>query len=451
MLRSLEIKNFQSHSNSRLDFHPGVNAIVGVSDSGKSAVLRALHWCRENRPTGEAHISRWIKNTKGEVSGECEVSVETAKGTVTRLRTPKFNGYYVNQLEFKAIRTDVPVEVASAFNFGRVNVHRQLDAPFLLAENGTEIARFFNKVVNLEDMGRIVGTAEKLRRSNEAEVKRIGKNIIVTQKDIEARSWVDLAGEKIQNAIETEVMLDHSKKSLNDLVSKMAVAYRAQNVIDRTASVPIITPIMERIKNRHDTLVLIGQRVQQLTTNVLQGRDLDLRLDGFVKWLPFAQVKLEGVRTTNVLLEKRIASHDTLQLSLFGARNWSKEIETSSYTVVVEPKLGAARESAQSLATLTSDHKSLGLNISRLRSTGDVLSKFDKIERISELLGEAKRMQEALAVSQLQELARKTSFAYAHTVTITNLGAEILELEKQLPEKCPACGQYVANSTHLHL
>ena len=40
----IEIVNFQSHANTKLNFDEGVNVIIGPSDSGKTAVIRAMKW-----------------------------------------------------------------------------------------------------------------------------------------------------------------------------------------------------------------------------------------------------------------------------------------------------------------------------------------------------------------------------------------------------------------------
>ena len=42
MIKSLSVKNFQSHKDTKLDLSIGVNTIVGLSDSGKSGFIRAL-------------------------------------------------------------------------------------------------------------------------------------------------------------------------------------------------------------------------------------------------------------------------------------------------------------------------------------------------------------------------------------------------------------------------
>jgi exonuclease SbcC len=57
MIDHVAIKNFQSHKNTNIDFQRnGVNVIVGTSDQGKSAILRAILWAVNNRPMGTDDI-----------------------------------------------------------------------------------------------------------------------------------------------------------------------------------------------------------------------------------------------------------------------------------------------------------------------------------------------------------------------------------------------------------
>ena len=49
MIRSINIKNIQSHKDTTLEFSPGINAIVGSSNKRKKAVLRALYWAVYNK------------------------------------------------------------------------------------------------------------------------------------------------------------------------------------------------------------------------------------------------------------------------------------------------------------------------------------------------------------------------------------------------------------------
>lgn len=151
MIERLYIQNFQSHKDTQLDFHKGVNCIIGPSDSGKSAVMRALLWPITNRPTGESFRSTW--------GGKTTVGITLDDGEVIRSRDKNSNRYFFADVvgqdtedgeELTAFGQDVPVEVSKLLNLGEVNIQRQLDSPFLLSETAGEVARQLNAIANLD-------------------------------------------------------------------------------------------------------------------------------------------------------------------------------------------------------------------------------------------------------------------------------------------------------------
>lgn len=176
MISEIQIENFQSHKNSKLELHPGINAIIGVSNRGKSAVLRALYWAITNRPTGDGIVSHWAMED-GKIIAPARVSVKKVDGQIIRFRNKTENGYEVNGEKLKAIRTDVPESVQTFFNLSDVNIQRQLDAPFLLSQGGTEIARFFNRIIRLEDIDRALAFIDKRRRDTRSSIETLSGEI----------------------------------------------------------------------------------------------------------------------------------------------------------------------------------------------------------------------------------------------------------------------------------
>jgi exonuclease SbcC len=146
MIKELFIKNFQSHKRTELEFDPGVNIIIGSSDSGKTAILRAIRWLVYNRPTGDSFRSNW--------GGETKVTLFTDDAHIIRVRD-KDNKYILGDSNFEAVKTDVPKEVQNALNLSNINLQQQLDPPFLLSDTPGAVAQHFNKVANLDkiDLG----------------------------------------------------------------------------------------------------------------------------------------------------------------------------------------------------------------------------------------------------------------------------------------------------------
>src|SRR5689334_5936611 len=153
-IRNLRIENFQSHELTELAFDDGLNVIVGASDQGKSAVIRALRWLLFNEPRGSDFMRVGANN--------CRITVELADGSrVTRERTPSRNRYIVRKAEgdeqiYEGFGNGVPKEVSDVTGVAKVmldedtetvlHLGTQLEPPFLLAETGSVKAKAIGRL-----------------------------------------------------------------------------------------------------------------------------------------------------------------------------------------------------------------------------------------------------------------------------------------------------------------
>lgn len=162
MIKKLEIKNFQSHKDSSFDFVPGINIIIGSSDSGKSAALRALNWAVNNKPSGDDFRSSWGGDSCVDITLDNldVISREKGKGNIYVVSSDKGK----KPQEFKAFGNDVPEPIKKLLNFEEINFQFQLDSPFLLSSTAGEVAKYLNQVVNLERIDSSLYSIEKSRR-----------------------------------------------------------------------------------------------------------------------------------------------------------------------------------------------------------------------------------------------------------------------------------------------
>lgn len=155
-LSSVAIKNFQSHCNTTLEFVPGVNVVVGLSDTGKSAIFRALIWALFNRPRGDGFRSHW--------SGKeaTDVTIAFDDGNVLgRTKGNAINQYLINETVLKAFGHDPPDEVLQLHKINRtLNIQSQIDPFFLLQSSPGEVSGYLNQIAQLEDIDRV---AKKLQ------------------------------------------------------------------------------------------------------------------------------------------------------------------------------------------------------------------------------------------------------------------------------------------------
>jgi len=218
LIQSVKLTHFQSHENTLINLHPGVNSIIGSSNSGKTSVLRGLLWVIYNRPSGQAFISHWNQTKKGVPIESTEVAVTLENDTIIRGRDKDFNGYRINDKKpLEAIRMDVPEIVSSLFNLGEVNIQKQMDAPFLLSESAGEVARFFNREIRLDLIDRILSAAERVRRTTNNLIERSTAQITKLEAELAELDWLDIADKIVTKAEKVNLGVGAGKAQIDIL------------------------------------------------------------------------------------------------------------------------------------------------------------------------------------------------------------------------------------------
>jgi len=223
LISNLILRNFQSHKKTILNFSPNVNAIIGQSNSGKTAILRGLFWAIYNRPSGLSFISYWNRDKKGNPIKPTSVTIAD-KCAIKRIRSSELNGYeIIDRMEddpkivLEAIGLDVPEQVEKILNIGEVNIQRQMDAPFLLSESASEVARFLNKEIRLDLIDKILSNAESKRRKYNSDIKQFEAEIINTEKELETFAILDEAERLNKQLNEVEVLAESIEDKIDDL------------------------------------------------------------------------------------------------------------------------------------------------------------------------------------------------------------------------------------------
>lgn len=245
MIKSVKIKNFQSHRKTFLEFDKGVNVIVGATDSGKSAIIRALRWLVWNRPTGDAFCSTWGGNT--------HVSVETETHSIARNKG-KENNYVFKKageeevIELKAFGTGTPTEVQEILNINEINLQQQLDKPFLLSDSPGQVAGFFNKIAGIDLIDSSIKSIQKEIRATTQTISSL-KEILVNEIE-ELKKYDNIA------TIETEIeRLEKLKRKETGLVRRgkelFALVYNLKEIDGEIAEINKLRKYEKRV----DTLI----------------------------------------------------------------------------------------------------------------------------------------------------------------------------------------------------
>lgn len=262
MIKSLSLHNFQSHKQSELEFDPGVNVIVGPSDSGKTAIIRALRWLVWGRPLGDSFIHH----------GEhlCSVSVSVQGHVVKREKTKGGETSYsfLNRM-YTAMKTEVPEQIRQFLNMGEVNIQQQLDRPFLLDSSPGEVAQHFNRVARLDviDIGmkRILSWSRSLGQAITAKEDLLES----LEESLEDFAYIEEADAKLVALESAQGQLSSLQSQIETIENLMSRVFEIeeeqkeyQSKIKLGSKIDSMLSLMEDRKNKNATILAISKQTE---------------------------------------------------------------------------------------------------------------------------------------------------------------------------------------------
>ena len=220
MLEKVKLQDFQCHEDLSIAFSDKITTLVGDSDKGKSAVLRAIRWACSNRPTGSGfqRIGSERVRVRLKVDGQ----------TVKRERGKSENLYALDGKEYRAFGTEVPQDVQSLFALSDVNFQGQKDGLFWLGLSPPELARQLNKLVDLDVIDRVTGELASSLRSLRMEKAVVEGRLEEAKKELAGLVFVpgmdkELVG--LEDCEKTIGELDGRISSLDGIAKQAAEAH----------------------------------------------------------------------------------------------------------------------------------------------------------------------------------------------------------------------------------
>ena len=172
-----------------------------------------MNWAVNNRPLGvEVLLSNWAYDSKGKQNEEMSVTVEKGNSTLIRRKTKSENEYVIDGEVLEAIKTDVPEEVRKFFMLSETNMQKQQDAPFLLSLSSGKIAEYFNRIVRLDIIDRVLSNAESSRRKMKNQLESSESQEKKLEKELEKFEWID----SVEKLIEKIKVLDSKNEELSE-------------------------------------------------------------------------------------------------------------------------------------------------------------------------------------------------------------------------------------------
>lgn len=389
MIKSIELKNIQSHENTRIELDKGINCIVGSSNNGKSAILRGLYWSRYNRPLGvDTLASHWALNKKGELTDEMSVTIDNENGVVCRKRTKTENQYIVNDEILNVVKSDVPAKVEQILKLSDTNIQRQLDAPFLLSETSGEVAKYFNHVVRLDIIDKVLTNAESSRRRTKSDIEATEKIIKEQEQKKEKYDWLDSV-ERLLHKWDTVKEHNDELKSQSESLQSTLESFAENNQrVEKYTDIVAQKSKLENISRLIEKTLEIEDLCGSLNDSLTTYKQLVCRLEKLKKVIALKKLVVE--------FEKLVNNNSQME----------QQFQHTSYELNVVQK-------------------------TKIRDFSEQKRLIEKIEKLNE-----NNLQE-----KVDELSESIQNYNIQKMQIKDSAKDIKCLQEQLPAICPCCNR----------
>lgn len=291
MLESITLKNFQKHENLVIEFDPGVTTLIGTSDAGKSAAIRALTWIAQNKLRGDQFIRHGTKSA--------EVALNASGAKIERIRG-KSNEYKLDGETYKAVSSTVPEDVADVLQVNTINFQQQHDTPFLFSATPGQVATALNAVVDLS----IIDTT----------LKHINTEHAKARNRVEVFDEEKENNEKILETLEAVKEIDEELSELeNDLKEIEGIEKELQQITElgkfikeKTADIEDIETIQNEfvdVVGMHDIIISTREEINTLEDifDDLDACEVDFDFYSFFKLTQDYEDVIEARRLYNEL------------------------------------------------------------------------------------------------------------------------------------------------------
>lgn len=252
-ITKMKIENFQAHKSLEVDFSSRITTITGPSDRGKSAIIRALIWVMTNKPNGDEFIRYG--------TDECSVTIFIDDHIIQRIKGKKRNLYILDGIEYKAIKTDVPDDIAKIFNINQNNIQQQFDNIFWFSQTAGEVGRNLNSIVDLDIIDYVM--SDIISRSNSAKSKNnaLEELIVKQEKELEDADQIEL----LKNMVDREEKLETnlSQKNARIIVLENILEEAESNEAFITKAISIES-MEERLKGNIEKYLINKEKIEKL-------------------------------------------------------------------------------------------------------------------------------------------------------------------------------------------
>lgn len=313
-MRRLALFNFQKHKEISIPLDNPITCIVGESDKGKSAIIRALRWAAFNKPGGSGFIRYGEKS--------CSVKLRIDDHRIARIRNGKENKYIVDGEKLEAFGSTVPDQVSVILKLDEINFQKQFDAPFWFSESAGEVSKRLNAIVDLSVLDRLMANLNARLRKASAKKDLLTEQFESIQiAKAQAREIIEIDKRLIAvELLANEVKSNAQKRArLNDCIA---------GVVRIGADKKRLTLALESGKNLiriSDRAERIGKQRESISELIDTAQKHDARIKRLSGSLPTAQ-EIKALESEMSKLKKAEKDRDGIAAQLITAKANRTEI-----------------------------------------------------------------------------------------------------------------------------
>lgn len=321
-LKSVTVKNFQAHTNSTFNLENGLNLIVGTSDSGKSALARAINFVLYNISESD-FVREKEKYFEVEIVFADDAIIKRTKGKDINSVSYKYPHDF-DFTTYKAFGNNYPDEVLDFLDrpvitksLGAVSYSDQSNKNFLIEQPASAQPKIISSIIGTDDLQKAADNCSTKVRSYNEQVKA-SENLIKTLEDKIETEYVDLDNKKESlddlllvidqiSSLETEVLLIDS-----DIKSYQSINKRGK---DAKKNLTLHEKIVDQLSSKVETLVEKSNELKGLSEIIESNDSLTNKLESAKKKLRFHTLITESCIDSNIKTIETLKS-DMHEISL---------------------------------------------------------------------------------------------------------------------------------------
>lgn len=288
MIKSLQLKDFQSHKDTTLHFNPLFNIIVGASGNGKSAIIRALR-CLSFNNLGTSEVR--LPDAKS-----YKIDININDHEILREKGVGVNSYTIDKnTTLVDVNKDVPNSVQQLLNIKKIELDSscdldiqfasQLEGPFMLSEKDSVKMKFLNTLSGTNAVDLAAKKANALCKENSRIAKTTKEDLRVLKDDEKTlKDRLDTVSERVKylkKEQQTLTELESLRAPLLDLQKQseyLHAEYKKVNLLRETLEtidldalllqvdkLKVLLTLSEQYKSLKETYFSVKRILEKLT------------------------------------------------------------------------------------------------------------------------------------------------------------------------------------------